>query len=105
MTEVPRDGEEGPKPLARTFRKYAPPSNLTPQQSQRQTDVLRVACQHIAPNGAAISFLNAHHNGLGGSPLQLAIESDDGLLRVEQHLASISGKKVARPSSYGGIRS
>lgn len=87
---VPGNGEEAAKPvLVRTFRKYAPPSTLTAQQGQRQTNVLRVACQYIAPNGAAIAFLNAHHEGLGGSPLQLAIESDDGLLRVEQFLASV----------------
>jgi hypothetical protein len=35
--------------------------------------------------------LNAHNEKLGGKPLQLALESDDGLLRVEQHLAKMGG--------------
>lgn len=90
-SEVVKDGEEpADKPIpTRKFRRYAPPSTLTPAQSQRQTDVIRIACNHIAPNGSAIAFLNAHNDTLGGSPLKLAIESDDGLLRVEQFLASV----------------
>jgi hypothetical protein len=30
-----------------------------------------------------IAFLNTHHEALDGQPLYLALESDEGLLRVE----------------------
>ena len=87
-SEVPKNGEEAAAKPSRPYRKYAPPSSLTTDQCRRQTDVLRAACEHLAPHGAAIAFLNAYNRKLGGNPLQLALESDDGLLRVQQHLAS-----------------
>lgn len=70
----------------RHYRKFTPPSTLTSEQVRRQTEVLRAACEHLV-SGAAIAFLNAYNKELGGNPLQIALESDDGLLRVEQHLA------------------
>jgi len=92
--EVPKKGDEAAtKPaMVRTFRR-SPPSSLTPEQCRRQTDVLRAACEHLAPRGAAIAFLNAYSKALGGNPLQLALGSDEGLLRVEQHLSSMSSKE------------
>jgi len=35
----------------------------------------------------------AYSKALGGNPLQLALGSDEGLLRVEQHLSSMSSKE------------
>jgi hypothetical protein len=92
--EVPESEKEtAAKPsIMRPYARRAPPSSLTPAQEKRQTDVLRAACEHLVPSGAAIAFLNAYNKTLGGAPLQLALQSDDGLLRVEQHLAS-QGKK------------
>lgn len=89
-----------PAPAPR-FRKYLPPSRLTREQCRRQTDVLRAACEHIVPNGAAIAFLNAHHEELGGVPLQLAIDSDHGLSRVERLLGDPDG----RERGSAGLRS
>jgi hypothetical protein len=93
--EVPQNGKEAAAaaPVARQFRRFAPPSSLTPEQCRRQTMVLRAACEHLFPRGTAIAFLNTHHRKLGGKPLQVALESDDGLLRVEQLLARISQAK------------
>jgi hypothetical protein len=104
--EVPKNGDEAaaPPPVARTFRKSVP-SSLTPEQCKRQTDVLRAACEHLVPRGAAIAFLNAYNKALGGNPLQLALGSDEGLLRVEKHLASASRKKGSDPSTDWGTRS
>lgn len=92
--EVPQsDKEAAARPsIMRPYPKRAPPSSLTPEQEKRQTGVLRAACQHLAPSGAAIAFLNAYNKNLGGNPLQLALQSDEGLLRVEQHLAN-EGRK------------
>ena len=36
---------------------------------------------------AAIEFMNAHHDDLGGRPIDLAIASDDGRSRVELALS------------------
>ena len=36
-----------------------------------------------------IAFLNTHHHELEAQPLSLAIESDDGLARVEQLLQQL----------------
>ena len=74
----------------RHYRKFAPPSKLTREQCRRQTDVLRAACEHVVPSGAAITFLNSYNQVLGGSPLELALQSEDGLERVAQHLASMA---------------
>lgn len=37
-----------------------------------------------------IAFLNAHHKDLEARPLTLAIESDDGLARVEKLLGDLT---------------
>jgi hypothetical protein len=39
-----------------------------------------------------IAFLNTHNELLGGRPLYLALESDEGLLRVEGLLGEIEPK-------------
>ena len=91
--EIPQSGSEAaaPAPIVRQFRKFAPASSLTAEQCRRQTMVLRAACGNLFPRGAAIAFLNTHDGTLGGKPLHLALESDDGLLRVEQLLARMGG--------------
>ncbi len=83
-----------PQSPARTFRKYARPSSLSPEQCRRQTEVLRAASDRLFPRGAAIAFLNSHNAKLGGKPLQLALDSEDGLLRVEQLIARMSTAKT-----------
>jgi len=42
-----------------------------------------------------IAFLNSHNERLGGQPLHLALQSDEGLLRVEDLLDEI-GRVLAR---------
>ena len=91
---APAVAEDAAPAVARRFRRYAPASTLSPEQCRRQTDVLRAACEHLAPPGAAIAFLNAYDETLGGSPLQVALESDEGLFRVENHLAAASKKRA-----------
>jgi hypothetical protein len=105
--EVPEtDKEAAAKPsIMRPYARRAPPSSLTPAQERRQTDVLRAACEHLAPSGAAIAFLNAYNKMLGGAPLQLALQSDEGLLRVEQHLANEGNKGRSGGNATGSARS
>jgi hypothetical protein len=72
-----------------TFRKRH--SSLpTPAQSRRQSALIRSAWRHFGEAAPVIAFLNTHHALLDGQPLQLAIESDDGLTRVEQILNELT---------------
>jgi hypothetical protein len=40
--------------------------------------------------GSVIAFLNTDNKHLGGKPLHLALDSDEGLLRVERLLGEIA---------------
>ncbi len=103
--EAPGGGEaNGTPPRTRSFRTYRPAFTLTPEQTRRQSDVLRSACEHLPARDTTVAFLNAYNKQLGGVPLQLALESDHGLLRVEQLLVSMNGKNrsSANPIGEGG---
>jgi hypothetical protein len=45
-----------------------------------------------------IAFLNTHNEQLGGQPLHLALDSDEGLSRVEGLLGEIALEKAERRS-------
>ena len=55
----------------------------TADQLRRQDAVLRCAWTRLGQSGTVIAFLNTHNEHLGDQPLRLAVESDEGLLRVE----------------------
>lgn len=74
----------------KAFRKSSDVTRLTPDQARRQSDVLRCAWRHFGEPGPVIAFLNAQHKELNGQPLHLAVESDDGLRRVERLLAEMT---------------
>jgi hypothetical protein len=63
---------------------------LTQEQLKRQDSILRCAWRSLGTSGPAIAFLNTHNEQLGGQPLYLALESDEGLLRVEGLLGEIA---------------
>jgi hypothetical protein len=62
-------------------------ANLVPKLSHaeqvRQGRVVRSAQAALIGTDAVRSFLNTHHDGLRGRPLDLAVASDAGLLAVE----------------------
>lgn len=68
------------------FRKRIPAVRLSADQADRQGRVSRLALDTLGP-ADAIAFLNAHDDGLGGRPLDLAIASTDGFAAVERALA------------------
>jgi hypothetical protein len=85
--------DEPPKPRVRhtqSFRRYSTAPRPTPEQSRRQSDVLRHAWEHFGAAGPVIAFLNTRHRELKGQPLQVALHSDEGLLRVERLLAEMT---------------
>jgi hypothetical protein len=83
----------------KTFRKYNSAPRLTPEQTRRQSDVLRFAWRHFGEPGPVIAFLNTQHDQLKGQPLHLAVESDEGLMRVETLLEEMTF--MAQPSPEG----
>ena len=88
---LPADGA-GPDVRSPTkqFRKFSATPRLSREQLRRQNDVLQSAWQHFGVSGPVIAFLNARNEQLQGQPLQLAIDSDDGLIRVERLLGEMT---------------
>lgn len=78
------------RPTTMTFRRRSRLTLPTPEQSRRQSDVVRVAWNHFGEPGPVTAFLNTRHDDLDGRPLHLAIDSDDGLARVVALLAQMS---------------
>jgi len=82
-------------------RKKRPGPVLSSDQFSRQGQAVRAASAALADHSAVRSFLNTHHAGLRGRPLDLAVASDAGLLAVETaigeaaRLASRNGRAVA----------
>jgi len=87
--------EPAAKPAARrsiAFRKSSRIALPTREQSRRQVSVVQSAWRHFHEPGPVIAFLNTPHAFLEGRPLHLAIESDEGLERVEAFLKQMTGK-------------
>jgi hypothetical protein len=73
-----------------TFRKYSKKPFSTPDEARRQSHVVQSAWRHFGEPGPVIPFLNSRHEGLEGQPLHLAIESDEGLARIETLLSRMT---------------
>jgi len=78
------------RPRSMAFRKRRNSPLPTREQSRRQSDLIQSAWRHFGEAAPMIAFLNTRHAALEGQPLQLAIESDDGLERVEQLLRQLT---------------
>lgn len=63
-------------------------TRLTPAAAKRQSETTRLA-MIVLGREAAISFMNEPSNQLGGRPIDLVIESEEGRERVEMELAEI----------------
>jgi hypothetical protein len=72
------------------FRKRRNSPLPTPEQSRRQSVLIQSAWRHFGEPAPMIAFLNTRHSTLEGQPLQLAIDSDDGLERVERLLHQLT---------------
>ena len=71
------------------FRKRRNAAVPTADQSRRQSDLVQVAWRHFREAAPMIAFLNSRHDSLEGQPLHIAIESDEGLARVERLLKQL----------------
>lgn len=63
---------------------------LSPEAAARQGRATRLALAAFADSGAAVSFLNTHHDELDGRPIDLAVASPEGLLAVENAIARLN---------------
>jgi hypothetical protein len=72
------------------FRKRRNAPVPTPDQSRRQSELVQAAWRHFREAAPMIAFLNSRHDALEGQPLHLAIESDEGLARVERLLQQLN---------------
>ena len=75
------------KPGAMRFQRKYTTVRLTPDQATRQGQVATSAFRRFGERDAAMAFLNAHDEALGGRPLDLAIASAEGLATVEAAMA------------------
>ena len=64
------------------FRKATTP-RLTREEQVRQGKAVKSAQAALTSTDAVRTFLNSHHDGLSGRPIDLAVASDAGLLAVE----------------------
>jgi uncharacterized protein (DUF2384 family) len=67
-----------------TFRKAVRGAPIAREVAARQTRLLRVTQAALVTVDATRDFLNRDHAELGGRPLDIALQSDAGLLAVER---------------------
>lgn len=79
------------KPSPKRFRRPFNPVRPSADEMRRQGRVARAAWAELGGRDAVMAFLNDHHEGLGGRPLDIAVASDEGLRAVELALAERRG--------------
>ncbi|MBB5714334.1 antitoxin Xre/MbcA/ParS toxin-binding domain-containing protein [Sphingomonas aerophila] len=79
-------GEEAPPEKAKRqtqqFKRSGSKSVLSPDQKRRQAAVTDKAWRFFGSGTGMIAFLNEQHAELGGRPLDLAVNSEEGLHAV-----------------------
>lgn len=78
--------KETPRRRAMGMHKRANTPRLSSDQARRQGEITTIALKALG-SVSAIAFLNTAHQGLGGRPLDVAIESGDGFERVVRAVA------------------
>jgi hypothetical protein len=76
-----------PKRRPMGMHKRANTPRLTAEQARRQGEITNLALKTMGAS-AAIAFLNAAHDGIGGRPLDVAIASDEGYATVVAAVAA-----------------
>jgi uncharacterized protein (DUF2384 family) len=79
--------------MRRPFRKAS--AKLPQDEGARQGRVVRSAQIALGTTEAVRAFLNSHHDGLGGRPLDIATASDAGLAAVEAAMAQAGRDRAA----------
>lgn len=76
--------------MNKPFRNRFAAPRLDREQAERQGRVSRLAFDALRDPKKVIAFLNTHDEALGGRPIDLAVESVEGLQKVEAALAAIA---------------
>ncbi|MES2444321.1 MAG: antitoxin Xre/MbcA/ParS toxin-binding domain-containing protein [Pseudomonadota bacterium] len=76
------------KPEYKRFRKRFDTVRLSPEAAARQGKAATLAFEKFRESAAVVAFLNTHDDALGGRPIDLAVESAEGLKAVEAALAA-----------------
>jgi len=82
------------------FRKARSGPVLSRDEFARQGHAVRAATAAFADAAEVRGFLNTHHGGLGGRPLDLAVASAAGLMAVEAAIGVVAG--AGRLHASGG---
>ena len=77
---------------ATPFRRRRYVQAQTPDQSRRQSNLVQSAWRHFGEAAPMIAFLNTRNEALEALPLALALESDDGLERVQRLLKQMASE-------------
>jgi uncharacterized protein (DUF2384 family) len=77
--------------MNRPFAKRFDAPRLSREEAERQGRATNLALKALG-NGAAVTFLNTHHDALNGRPIDVAIASADGLLALEKIIAELPSR-------------
>jgi uncharacterized protein (DUF2384 family) len=89
MPDIDEDDSAAPSsaaPARRGRPRWSDRPKLAPDAAGRQGRVTKLALEAFGGKDEAIAYLNADSGKLGGRPLDVAIASAEGLLRVERDL-------------------
>ena len=84
------------------FRKRSNSPLQTAEEARRQSHVVQSTWRHFGAAGPVIAFLNTRHASLEAQPLHLALESDEGLKRVEALLDAFEAESGLHGASLAG---
>lgn len=73
----------------KAFRKKFDTPKLLPEALRRQGRITTHAFLALGREGA-LAFLNDHHAGCGGRPLEIATGSDEGMVGVEKAIEALA---------------
>ncbi|WP_103096241.1 antitoxin Xre/MbcA/ParS toxin-binding domain-containing protein [Novosphingobium guangzhouense] len=83
------ESDEKPARPTRAKMRWSDRPKLAPDAASRQGLATRLALEAFESRDEAIAYLNTACCKLGGRPLDLAVESAEGLSRVERALADL----------------
>jgi len=86
-TDGAHEGSSARAPRTQRFRPRASGPRLDADAAERQGRIVRLAWASLGGRDGAIAFLNDHHEGLGGRPIELAVASESGYTAVERAIA------------------
>ena len=84
-----------PRKHTQRFRRAANAVALSPDQRRRQAAAMALGWRMLASREAVMAFFNTHSDTLGGRPLDLAVDSDEGFARVETALRNEADREAA----------